>query len=268
VAQSHTPRSSCVRFVAVVTAGSRNTRLQAARYALPGLDFHQPIAPASWRLRLFCQKGAFVRPGEARRPFRCSALMWRFIFGGFVRQICLASLLTQNVRIHGVILGSKYRTIVSNIVLYRQDVSRFGLASFARPQARLSDPSADGGDRGQRPPNIPSAKGKKGGLDWRGRIAERTEARGGRDGVKNASKFDPTKKGAHVIGYMEKSISSVEANRAKLDPTKFLIFPNDLKALGRFRGGSLSDVFSHRKVTPLAPQRRGRIGEPLTRRYH
>jgi hypothetical protein len=33
----------------VVTAGSRNTRLQAARYALPGLDLHQPIAPASWR---------------------------------------------------------------------------------------------------------------------------------------------------------------------------------------------------------------------------
>jgi hypothetical protein len=25
---------------------SRNTRRQATRYALPGLDFHQPIAPA------------------------------------------------------------------------------------------------------------------------------------------------------------------------------------------------------------------------------
>src|SRR5206468_7695478 len=45
----HTPRNSCVRFVAGVTAGSRNTRFQAARYALPALDFHQPIAPASWR---------------------------------------------------------------------------------------------------------------------------------------------------------------------------------------------------------------------------
>ena len=56
MAQSHTPRSSCVRFVAVVTAGSRNTRLQAARYALPGLDLHQPIAPASWRLPLFRRK--------------------------------------------------------------------------------------------------------------------------------------------------------------------------------------------------------------------
>src|SRR5215216_3772276 len=43
----HTPRNRCVRFVAGVTAGSRNTRFQAARYALPGLDLHQLIAPAS-----------------------------------------------------------------------------------------------------------------------------------------------------------------------------------------------------------------------------
>ena len=43
----HTPRNRCVRFVAAVTAGSRNTRFQAARYALPGLDLHQLIAPAS-----------------------------------------------------------------------------------------------------------------------------------------------------------------------------------------------------------------------------
>lgn len=28
---------------------SRNTRFQAVRYTLPELDFHQPIAPASWR---------------------------------------------------------------------------------------------------------------------------------------------------------------------------------------------------------------------------
>jgi hypothetical protein len=48
-AQSHTPRNSCVRFAAGVAVGSRNTRFQAARYALPGLDFHQLIAPASWR---------------------------------------------------------------------------------------------------------------------------------------------------------------------------------------------------------------------------
>ncbi len=34
VAQSHTPRNRCVRFVAGVAAGSRNTRYQAARYGL------------------------------------------------------------------------------------------------------------------------------------------------------------------------------------------------------------------------------------------
>ena len=44
------PEAWLFRIVAVVTSGSRNTRLQATRYALPGLDFHQPIAPASWRL--------------------------------------------------------------------------------------------------------------------------------------------------------------------------------------------------------------------------
>ena len=46
MAQSHTPRSSCVRFVFGLAIASRNARLQAARYALPGLDFHQLIAPA------------------------------------------------------------------------------------------------------------------------------------------------------------------------------------------------------------------------------
>ena len=46
VAQSHTPRNRCVRFVAVVTAGSRNTRFQAACWALPGPDLHRLIAPA------------------------------------------------------------------------------------------------------------------------------------------------------------------------------------------------------------------------------
>jgi hypothetical protein len=48
VAQSHIPRDSCVCFVAGLTTGiSRNTRFQAARYALPGPDFHRLIAPAS-----------------------------------------------------------------------------------------------------------------------------------------------------------------------------------------------------------------------------
>jgi hypothetical protein len=43
----HTPHSNrCVRFVAGVTVGSRNTRYQAACSALPGPDLHRLIAPA------------------------------------------------------------------------------------------------------------------------------------------------------------------------------------------------------------------------------
>ena len=75
MAQSHTPCSSCVRFVAVVAFGSRNTRLQAARYALPGLDLHQRIAPASWRLpqpirrayTIYPHLGNIALDGAARR---------------------------------------------------------------------------------------------------------------------------------------------------------------------------------------------------------
>lgn len=36
VAQSHTPQACCVRFGRAVTGRARNTRYQAARYALPG----------------------------------------------------------------------------------------------------------------------------------------------------------------------------------------------------------------------------------------
>src|ERR1700694_726276 len=46
-AQSHTPRNRCVRFVFGIAAASRNTRFQAACWALPGPDLHRPIAPAS-----------------------------------------------------------------------------------------------------------------------------------------------------------------------------------------------------------------------------
>jgi hypothetical protein len=38
VAQSHTPQAHCVRFGRAVTGRTRNTRYQAARYALPGRD--------------------------------------------------------------------------------------------------------------------------------------------------------------------------------------------------------------------------------------
>ncbi len=40
-AQSHTPRNRCVRFVAGVAVGSRNTCFQAACWALPGSDLHR-----------------------------------------------------------------------------------------------------------------------------------------------------------------------------------------------------------------------------------
>src|ERR1700724_107143 len=46
-AQSHTPRNRCVRFVFGIAAASRNTRFQAACWALPGPDLPRPIAPAS-----------------------------------------------------------------------------------------------------------------------------------------------------------------------------------------------------------------------------
>jgi hypothetical protein len=61
-----------IRFAADVAVGSRNTRFQAARYALPGLDFHQLIAPTSWRTlcppyRIPTKKpGAVSRPGAVR----------------------------------------------------------------------------------------------------------------------------------------------------------------------------------------------------------
>ena len=42
----HTPRDRCVRFVFGIIGASRNTRVQAARYALPGRDLHRLIAPA------------------------------------------------------------------------------------------------------------------------------------------------------------------------------------------------------------------------------
>ena len=52
------PRNHCVRFVAGVAVGSRNTRYQAACWALPGPDFHRLIAPASL--------GAFAESGHLR----------------------------------------------------------------------------------------------------------------------------------------------------------------------------------------------------------
>src|SRR2546429_6438484 len=47
---NHTPHATAVYASRPASPpDSRNTRFQAARYALPGLDFHQLTAPASWR---------------------------------------------------------------------------------------------------------------------------------------------------------------------------------------------------------------------------
>src|SRR5262245_54551979 len=65
VAQSHTPRNRCVRFVFGVAATSRNTRFQAARYGLTWAG----LAPADrasfgWRLPSFDH---LIGAGEQRR---------------------------------------------------------------------------------------------------------------------------------------------------------------------------------------------------------
>src|SRR5215471_2196801 len=62
-AQSHTPRNRCVRFVAGVAVGSRNTRFQAACWALPGTDFHRLIAPA-----LLAPSQAWATSGLSSKP--------------------------------------------------------------------------------------------------------------------------------------------------------------------------------------------------------
>jgi hypothetical protein len=50
--------------------GSRNTRFQAARYALPGLDFHQLIAPTSWRTSIRATSPALVPQDLAEEQLR------------------------------------------------------------------------------------------------------------------------------------------------------------------------------------------------------
>jgi hypothetical protein len=54
VAQSHSSHDHCVRFSPAVTGRTCNTRYRAARYALPGRDFH-PLdrTSFSWRTRCY-----------------------------------------------------------------------------------------------------------------------------------------------------------------------------------------------------------------------
>src|ERR1700694_5274054 len=63
-AQSHTPRNRCVRFVFGIAAASRNTRFQAACWALPGPDLHRLIATAS--------PGAFPLPTLLLADYFCA----------------------------------------------------------------------------------------------------------------------------------------------------------------------------------------------------
>ena len=70
MAQSHTPRNRCVRFVFGVTAASRNTRFQAVRYDLTWTG----LAPAdrasfAWRLPSFDHlAGAGEKIGRDTEP--------------------------------------------------------------------------------------------------------------------------------------------------------------------------------------------------------
>src|SRR5262249_2362376 len=60
---THPTRNCCVRFVAVVTAGSRNTHYRAARYGLTRTGLSPAgLRQPNWRLRDFCFKG----PGGSR----------------------------------------------------------------------------------------------------------------------------------------------------------------------------------------------------------
>src|ERR1700676_1654128 len=76
-AQSHTPRNRCVRFVFGIAAASRNTRFQAACWALPGPDFHRLIAPASWRTFDRLQGRCPARPPGVtmRAPPQCVVMI-------------------------------------------------------------------------------------------------------------------------------------------------------------------------------------------------
>ncbi len=55
VAQSHSSHNRCVRFSPAVTGRTCNTRYRAARYTLPGRDFH-PLDRASFAWRTLCYR--------------------------------------------------------------------------------------------------------------------------------------------------------------------------------------------------------------------
>jgi hypothetical protein len=60
VAQSHSSHDRCVRFSPAVTGRACNTRYRAARYALPGRDFH-PLDRASFTWRTRCYRTPYIK---------------------------------------------------------------------------------------------------------------------------------------------------------------------------------------------------------------
>lgn len=69
VAQSHSSHDRCVRFSPAVTGRTCNTRYRAARYALPGRDFH-PLDRASFAWRTHCHR----TPSSIRLTYRALIL--------------------------------------------------------------------------------------------------------------------------------------------------------------------------------------------------
>ena len=86
-----TPCNCCVRFVAVVTAGSRNTHYRATRYDLTraGLSpagLRQPY----WRLRLCCpDPSSLIRPHPPRSQAHRNFTARRLICDAFAVRECL-----------------------------------------------------------------------------------------------------------------------------------------------------------------------------------
>jgi len=74
VAQSHSSHNRCVRFSPAVTGRTCNTRYRAARYALPGRDFH-PLERASFEsVKKLGRYAANLRAWWPKRPSSTAAL--------------------------------------------------------------------------------------------------------------------------------------------------------------------------------------------------
>jgi len=74
VAHSHSSHNCCVRFSPAVTGRTCNTRYRAARYALPGRDFH-PLDRASFSWRTRCYRNPDPHAAFARRHPAAACLL-------------------------------------------------------------------------------------------------------------------------------------------------------------------------------------------------